>query len=209
MKKLFVAVMMSFMVFMSTSVSAHVVVNPGEVKTGARTTFAVSVPNEHDTPVVEVRVIIPEGLESIKPYAKTGWSIRMVKSGEGDSAKVTEIIWSGGQVPVELKDDFLFGAKAPGNETELQWKAYETYENGLVVSWDQPPSEAEDSKPYSITKVVSGESAPETVSQRQSANGTDKTTRTISILALVISLLGFALSSSKQKQKQCLASNSC
>ena len=141
----------------SATASAHVVVNPKQVLTAERATFAVSVPNEHDTPVVAVRLIIPEGLTSVRPYAKQGWNIEVAKTGEGENVTATEIKWisAGANVPVDLKDDFLFGAKAPENATELKWKAYETYADGTVVAWEQEPSEAEENKPYSVTKVVS------------------------------------------------------
>ncbi len=141
----------------STIVSAHVVVNPKQVLTAERATFAVSVPNEHDTPVVAVRVVIPEGLTSVRPYAKQGWDIEITKTGEGENVTATEIKWTSADadVPVDLKDDFLFGAKAPENTTELKWKAYETYADGKVVAWEQEPSEADGNKPYSVTKVVS------------------------------------------------------
>lgn len=201
MKKLFALVLVSVMTFMTTTASAHVVVKPGEVKTAERATFAVSVPNEHQTPVVEVRLLIPEGLESVRPFAKLGWDVRIVKNGEGENAKVTEIVWSGGKIPVDLKDEFQFGAKTPANETELQWKAYETYEDGLVVAWDQEPSEVEGSKPYSVTKVAASddeEATPATGSSNQSTP--DNTSRTLSIIALVVSLLSFAVVSAKTKK---------
>lgn len=195
--KLFVSVFISAVALMTATASAHVVVTPGEVKTGARTTFAVSVPNEHQTPVVEVRLVMPEGLEAVRPYAKPGWDVRVVKNGEGENAKITEIIWSSGLVPVDLKDDFLFGAKAPANDTELQWKAYETYQDGLVVAWDQPPSDTEGSKPYSITKVATDDVAePSTAT----TSGSDTTTRTISIIALVVSIMSFGVVTATKKK---------
>src|SRR5690606_19980666 len=101
--------------------------------------------NEHDTAVVGVRLVIPEGLASVRPYAKAGWDIKVVTTGEGEDISATEITWTsaGNNIPVSLKDDFLFGAKAPADGTELIWKAYETYEDGTVVGWDQVPSEEE------------------------------------------------------------------
>lgn len=141
----------------SATASAHVTVSPKQVLTAERVTFAVSVPNEHDTPVVAVRLVIPDGLTSVRPFAKQGWDIEVVKSGEGETTTASEITWTsaGANVPVDLKDEFYFGAKTPTAETELQWKAYETYADGTVVAWEQEPSEAEGNKPYSVTKVVS------------------------------------------------------
>lgn len=146
----------ALLLIFTASVSAHVAVSPKEVLTAERVTFAVSVPNEHDTPVVAVRLVIPEGLTSVRPFAKAGWNVEVVKTGEGENVSATEIKWTsvGGTVPVDLKDDFLFGAKAPEDTSDLIWRAYETYGDGTVVAWDQEPSGAEGNKPYSITKVV-------------------------------------------------------
>ncbi len=139
----------------ASSAFAHVVVSPKEVESASRTTFSVSVPNEHDTPVVAVRLVVPDGVASVRPFVKAGWDVSVMKSGTGEDAKITEINWIGGAIPVDLKDEFQFGAIAPKESTDLKWKAYETYADGRVVAWDQEPSEAEENKPYSTTKIVS------------------------------------------------------
>ena len=125
-KKLPVAgVLVSLMTLLfSMTASAHVTVSPKQVLTAERVTFAVSVPNEHDTPVVGVRVVIPEGLTSVRPYAKAGWEVEVKTTGEGENISATEITWTsaGNDVPVNLKDDFLFGAKAPADAGDLVWR---------------------------------------------------------------------------------------
>lgn len=140
------------------SALAHVAVSPAEVGVGKRQVFSVGVPNESKTAqVVNVRLVIPEGLESVRPNVKPGWTIEVKKSGTGEEAKVTEIVWSGGSVPVDQRDEFLFQGKAPASTGDLNWKAYETYSDGTVVGWDQEPKgdgHSEGTKPYSITKVV-------------------------------------------------------
>lgn len=188
----------------STTVSAHVTVRPSEVKTSERVTFAVSVPNEHDTPVVGVRLVIPEGLSSVRPFAKAGWNIEITKTGEGENVTATEIKWTsaGGTVPVDLKDDFLFGAMAPAEATELQWKAYETYADGTEVAWDQTPSEDEGNKPFSVTKVVMQTEAEASLQRvEQAVVDADKSADrafSIAILALIVSITGIVwLSRSK------------
>lgn len=189
---------------LSATASAHVTVSPRQLLTSERSTFAVSVPNEHDTPVVEVRLIIPEGLTSVRPYAKPGWEIDVVKTGEGENISATEIKWTsaGGNVPVNLKDDFLFSAKAPENATELKWLAYETYENGLVVGWDQEPSDAEGNKPYSVTRVVAEDEQDAAIARADKAAADAKTAANrslyIAIAGVVTGLIGIALATRKQ-----------
>lgn len=157
--------------FTVTPASAHVTVKPGEVGVGQRLNFAVSVPTEEDIPTTQVRLIIPVGLQSVRPNVKPGWTIKLMKSGEGEEAVITEILWTGGSIPAEQRDEFIFSAQAPAEETSLVWKAYQTYEGGKIVAWENSAEIVEEytknnptqeggyanvdaKRPYSETKVV-------------------------------------------------------
>lgn len=138
------------------SASAHVTVKPAEALTGAYQTFTTSVPNEKDIPVTGIRLVIPDSVESVTATVKPGWQIETKKSGD----KTTEIIWTGGTIPAEQRDDFSFSAHLPSKAGDIEWKAYQTYQDGSVVSWDQKPtedhgheSEDESKGPYSVTTV--------------------------------------------------------
>lgn len=143
---------------LSGAVSAHVVVRPGDAKTGAYQTFTVSVPVERDSPTVKVKLDIPMGVTSVTPTVKPGWTIQTEKHDEDENAMVTAITWTGGQIGVGLRDEFTFSAKTPDEPTDVQWKAYQTYKDGTVVSWDQQPSSEEKegttTGPFSVTKVA-------------------------------------------------------
>ena len=139
--------------------SAHVVVRPGDAKTGVYQTFTVSVPVEKKSPTVEVRLDIPMGVTSVRPTEKPGWTIQMDKHTENGETMVSAITWKGGEIGVDLRDEFTFSAKTPDEPTELQWKAYQTYKNGTVVSWDQQSESGDDNEdattgPFSVTKVA-------------------------------------------------------
>lgn len=138
--------------------SAHVVVRPGDAKTGAYQVFTVSVPVERDSPTIKMKLDIPEGLASVTPTVKPGWTIQTDKRGQGEDAVVTAITWTGGEIGVGYRDEFTFSAKTPDQPTDLQWKAYQTYQNGTIVSWDQQPGleekEGSASGPFSVTKVA-------------------------------------------------------
>lgn len=156
------AISVATLLLSTGSVLAHVVVTPTETTTATRQDFSVGVPNEKDIPTTAVRVVIPEGLESVTPYVKPGWEITTKTSGEGEEAKVTEITWSGGEIAKGLRDAFTFRAMTPSNDTTLAWKAYQTYSDGTVVSWDQKESaeghaESEDETkgPQSETRILS------------------------------------------------------
>jgi len=171
--------------------SAHVVVRPNEVTTASFQTFTVGVPNERDTPTLKVKLLIPDGLDHVSPTQKTGWLITLDKTGEGEAAKVTAITWAAPMgiiddtfgweagISVGMRDDFTFSAKTPASATELQWKAYQTYADGTVVSWDQ--AESSDGHgdgttgPFSVTKVVETTAQDEALANAQQAATDAKT----------------------------------
>ncbi len=148
------------------SAFAHVVVSPSEALTGEYETFTTSVPNEKDIPVTGIRLVIPDTIELVTPTVKQGWEIQTKKNGE----KVTEISWTGGSIAPELRDEFTFSAHLSSSAGDINWKAYQTYQDGSVVAWDQQPSEeghhrTEEGKgPYSTTTISEGDentSAPQ------------------------------------------------
>ncbi len=153
---------------------AHAVVKPNQAGVGAFTDFTLGVPSEKDAATVGVKLMIPAGLQNISPIVKPGWKIDVKQSPDPSGAKdddgnpamiVSEIDWSGGQVPAHQKDFFMFSAQVPSKEGELDWKVEQTYSDGSVVSWtlgpkDQQPKDdkgmSDFSKfgPYSKTMVV-------------------------------------------------------
>lgn len=153
------AVSVGMVVFGSSGIaSAHVVVRPADAKTGTYQTFTVSVPVEKDNPTVGVKLAIPKGVMYVTPTIKPGWAIQTEKQGTGDDAVVTSINWTGGSIGVGLRDEFTFSAKTSDQPVDLQWKAYQTYQDGTVVSWDQQPAgeekEGGTTGPFSVTKVA-------------------------------------------------------
>jgi uncharacterized protein YcnI len=177
---------------------AHVVVKPSQVGIAAFQIFRMGVPNEKDSPTVAVRLVIPDGLKAISPNVKLGWTIDEKKIGDGDDAKVTEITWTGGVIPAGQRDDFVFSAQVPSKETTLNWKAYQTYQNGETIAWDHDPKlskSADDDTappPYSMTKVVNdltGTGTDQDMSLHQSTYISSK----IDEVLLWLGALGFGL----------------
>ncbi len=165
-------------------VSAHVVVKPNEVEPGAFQTFTMGVPVEKDSPTIGLRLLIPAGLHYVTPTVKPGWKITTKK--EGDA--ITEILWTGGSIPTGERDEFGFSAQVPSTEQALSWKAYQTYQNGTIVAWDQDPSTTKDSggNPFSVTQIKQKATTSPSV-------GRDSSTFTFSIVALVFSIIAISL----------------
>lgn len=221
-KKMFLTVFVTLMCIglAATPISAHVVVKPNEVMTSARTNFVVGVPTEGTSPTTGLRLLVPEGLKSVRPNVKPGWYIEVKKLGQGTDAVVTEIIWTGGAIPPEQRDEFVFSAQAPAQETNLNWKAYQTYQDGKVVAWDQDPKVVEEynqahasaaghdvhagegPKPFSITRIKGDQTtapkpnANEPTSAPVSAPGT--TPLILSVVALGVASLSLWMSLKKK-----------
>jgi uncharacterized protein YcnI len=139
-------------------VSAHVVITPKEVSNESYQTFSMSVPVERNVATVGMRLIIPEGLESIRPTVKPGWKVEMKKEKRGDTEVITELVWTGGIIPAGFRDEFSFSAKT-GQPGTLIWKAYQTYVDKKIVAWDAAPAQGGHNHenvegPYSQTVIM-------------------------------------------------------
>ncbi len=188
---------------------AHVVVYPNQVGVAAFQEFTVSVPAEKDNPTVAVKLLIPNGLSSVTPNVKAGWTINIKRNGAGDDAKVTEIDWTGGSIPPDQRDDFLFQAQVPAKETTLNWKAYQTYQDGSVIAWEHDPKLSrgpdDDSAPppYSTTKVINDLTGPASTPAQSTTNGElgnkVKTFTLISEVALALSLIALGMARMNKK----------
>ncbi len=195
---------------------AHVTVKPAQVGVASYQTYIAGVPNEKDVPTTSLRIVVPEGMTSVMPNVKPGWTISTKTVKDGDTEKVSEISWSGGSIPVGQRDEFSFSAKSPAEETSVQWKAYQTYSNGVVVAWDQSPEElkkAEEAKssannehkeeehavgPYSETKVVNDLAGnTSTVAQPQTSSS-DSISQLMAGIAMIASFAALAIGLKKK-----------
>ena len=155
--KLFLLALLLVCVLTGTA-SDHIIVTPTSVGIASSQLFKVSIPNENDVPIISLRLVLPIGLKDVSPSIVPGWRVETKNSGTGGNSTLTEVLWSGGQIPSGQRADFTFSAQVPATATTLAWKAYQTQSNGLIVAWDQTPEQAragdESFKPYSQTSVV-------------------------------------------------------
>ncbi|MBP7846106.1 MAG: YcnI family protein [Candidatus Pacebacteria bacterium] len=195
---------------------AHVTVKPAQVGVAVYQTFTAGVPNEKDIPTTGLRVVIPEGMTSIMPVVKPGWTISTKTVKVGETEKVSEIIWSGGSIPVGQRDEFSFSAKSPASEATVQWKAYQTYSNGVIVAWDQSPEElkkTEEAKasssgehkeeehatgPYSETKIINDLTGPTSTVAPPQTSSSDNVSQLMAGIALIASFSALALGLKKK-----------
>lgn len=168
---------------------AHVVVMPTQVGIGKSETFTLQVPTEKDIPTVGVRLVLPKGLKEVTPIVKPSWQTQTRKTGQGEDVTIQEISWTAGSIPSGFKDMFVFSAQVPAEATSLQWKAYQTYQDGSVVAWDQAPGGSDDAEgdkgPYSVTKVVDDLSAESSKQDNAALYGA----YAVALLALTVAIV--------------------
>lgn len=179
---------------MSSTAMAHVVVKPADITTSTFQTFTMGVPNEKTTPTTSIKLLIPDGVQSVSPTQKAGWNINVEKTGSGEAAVTKSITWSGNTIGVGFRDDFTFSAKAPSAATQLDWKAYQTYQDGTVVAWDQKPgtisTESANAGPYSITNVTTqnAATAAQQKSDQAAADARSSATRALAVAIAALAL---------------------
>jgi len=104
---------------------AHVTLETGEAPVGSTYKAVFRVPHGCEgTPTNVVRVQIPEGVISVKPMPKAGWTLEKVKGkydrtygyyGTPTSEGVKEIVWSGGNLGDDEYDEFVLRGYLAGD----------------------------------------------------------------------------------------------
>jgi uncharacterized protein YcnI len=108
-----------------TGAAAHVTLETREAAVGGPYKAVLRVPHGCEgTATTTVRVRIPEGVIGVKPMPKPGWTLTTVKAKYPKtytlyhaqvSEGVVEISWSGGKLPDEWYDEFVFQSVLAGD----------------------------------------------------------------------------------------------
>ena len=110
-------------------------------------------------PTQAVRVRIPEGVIVAKPMPKAGWQLATVKGAYGKSYDyygtplaegVTEIAWTGGDLPDDWYDEFVFRARLtdfpPG--TVVYFPVVQECADGAAHRWIEIPEAGKSADDY-------------------------------------------------------------
>lgn len=110
---------------LATPAMAHVTLEQPEARIGASYKAVLRVPHGCDGQATQtIRIQIPEGFFNVKPMPKRGWELETVKGpyakaydnhGTQMTEGVQEIIWSGGELPDEFYDEFVFRGSFAGD----------------------------------------------------------------------------------------------
>jgi len=140
--------------FATTSAFAHVTLRTPEAAAGSTYTAALVLSHGCDgNATVAVKVRIPEGVINVKPQPKPGWDIAVTTGsyaksyelfGSPVSEGVTEISWSGGNLPDAFFDEFVFRGTLAGAVagTTLYFPVVQTCSSG-EEAWIEIPVEGQ------------------------------------------------------------------
>ncbi|MGV8953217.1 MAG: YcnI family protein [Cypionkella sp.] len=102
----------------TTAAFAHITLETPEAPAGSTYKAVLRVPHGcSGSATTAIKVQIPEGFFNVKPMPKAGWTLATTKGayakgydlyGAQVSEGVKEITWSGGNLPDEFYDEFVF-----------------------------------------------------------------------------------------------------
>jgi len=130
--------------------SAHVTLQPTEAVAGTYLQAMLSVPHGCDgASTVAIRVKLPDGVLSVKPQMKPGWTVEIkTRKLEGELPKlhgktitetVDEVAWRGGPLPDNLYDSFGLIMKLPEGGKTLYFPVVQECDKG-VSRWIEIPA---------------------------------------------------------------------
>jgi uncharacterized protein YcnI len=150
---------LAFMAFAAPAL-AHVTLEKTEAAVGSFYKAVLRVPHGCDgSATVKITVQIPEGVISVKPMVKPGWTLAVKRGAYARSysflhgAKFTEgpkeIAWSGGHLPDAYYDEFVLqtfiaGELASGGT--LYFPVVQECEKGVHRWIEVPPADKPDAK---------------------------------------------------------------
>ena len=150
----------------ASSASAHVVLEKSEATPGAFYKAVLKVTHGCEgSPTVKVEVTLPEGVIAAKPMPKPGWDIAIEKGafaraykfhGRDVAEGVTSIVWSGGPLPDDYYDEFVFSAYLAGelaSPATLYFPVVQTCSEGKM-GWIETP--AKEGGPAKLTWPAPG-----------------------------------------------------
>ncbi len=140
---------------LSTPSYAHVTANPDNGAAGDyfQTSFRIAHGCEGDSATTSVHIKIPAGFASVRAQAKPGWNVSVLKHklakpipaghGKMSDEEVTDVIWSGGNLPDDQYDEFGILTKLPDAPQTLWFPVIQECKSGKN-EWVQIPSKGQE-----------------------------------------------------------------
>lgn len=144
---------------------AHITVRPDSGDAGSYFQTAFTVPHGcgDSAATIAIRVQIPDGIYSVKPQFKPGWTVSTknrklnppVKAHHGPdlTETVSEVEWRGGPLPDALFDSFGLIVKLPGDAQTLSFPVTQECDKGSAQWTDKPDGD----HPAPTIRVIKGD----------------------------------------------------
>lgn len=138
---------------------AHITLEQQEAEAGSTYKAVLRVGHGCEgSPTTAVRVRIPEGVIAVKPMPKPGWELTTEVGRYAEPAQyfdevltegVQEITWSGGNLPDDWYDEFVFRGRLPDGEpgTVIYFPTVQECAEG-VHRWIEIPAEGKSRDDY-------------------------------------------------------------
>jgi periplasmic copper chaperone A len=135
---------------LAVTAQAHIVIDNPVATTGAYQKLTFKVGHGCDgSATTSIKITVPDGVLGAKPQPKTGWTINTVTSplkvpvtshGKTITSDVSEITWSGGNLPDAYYDEFSIHVKLPTTAGKLYFKVNQLCEKGRN-DWVEIPTD--------------------------------------------------------------------
>jgi uncharacterized protein YcnI len=186
---------------------AHITVTPDSVAAGSTDVLTFHVPNEEakaDTVKVDVQIPTDHPIALLLVEPPPGWTasvktVALAKPIVTDDGKftqaVSEVTWSGGKIaPGQFQDFSISADPMPTGESQVTFKAIQTYSNGDIVRWIDltQPGQPDPEHPAPSVALTTGTTTA-TTSTKTTATTTASAGSTSDGLARVLAIAGLLL----------------
>lgn len=183
--------------------SAHVHASSDNAVRGATAIVTFQVPNESNTGALTTALTVAlPNVASARTESMPGWATKLDR--DAASGTVRSVTWTAAPnagIPADQFALFRISVKLPDADT-VSLAATQTYSDGTVVKWDQPPL-PDGGEPEHPAPVLTLAAGPATTHQHHSpadhattptpATSADNTARLLGGSALVVAALGIAV----------------
>jgi uncharacterized protein YcnI len=145
--------------------SAHVQASSDDAVRGGIALVTFEVPNESTKGAATTALTVDlSNVSSVQTEARPGWTAKLDR--DAASGTVHSVTWTAapnGGIPVDQFGLFRISVKLPDADT-VSFPATQTYADGSVVKWDQPPAPGgpEPSNPAPMLTLTEGSAPPAT-----------------------------------------------
>lgn len=146
----------------ASDAAAHASLETGQATAGSMYKAVMRIPHGCEgQPTIALTIDLPEGVIAAKPMPKPGWKVETVWGAYGKtydyygtpmSEGVRQIRWSGGSLPDDFFDEFVFRARLSADlaDTTVAFATTQFCPDGADVAWTELAAPGQD--PHDLTR---------------------------------------------------------